>query len=399
MFARSQFLGSLLTPALLAGALAWALTSYAEAEVAQAAKRTVPQGFFGATSGKPMTRFDFDLAREFGVMASNGVESTRTGFFWSDLQPYATMADVPAAEAAKFRAVAGVPTDFSFTDRFVTAAAQHAIEVLPVVVTTPAWARRDPLRGNSAPTGTANYARFVGALVDRYGPNGSLWREQPGLRRVPVRDWQIWNEPDHDYYWHEQPFQRDYVRLLRAARTTIKRKDPGAKIVLAGLAGRSWDVLGRIYAAGGRGKFDAVAIHPYTLRVSNVMRIMEFVQAALKRNRDAARPVWITELSWPAAKGKVTNSYGFEATEAGAAANLRAVYPKLVARRGELGIARVYWENWISDDRDPNLSWDWAGLRQYRAAGSRDKPALAALRAIARHYEGCAKSTVATRCR
>ena len=91
--------------------------------------------------------------------------------------------------------------------------------------------------------------------------------------------------------------------------------------MLAGLAGRSWDVLTRIYAAGGRGQFDAVAIHPYTLQVSNVMKIMEFVHGALKRNRDAARPVWVTELSWPAAKGKVTNPYGFEATEAGAAAS------------------------------------------------------------------------------
>jgi hypothetical protein len=396
---RSRTLRAVLTPALLAGAFACAVTSCAGTEGAQAAKRTVPQGFFGATSGKPMTRAGFDLDREFAVMASNGVESTRTGFFWSDLQPYARATDVPAAAAARFRTVDGVPTDFGFTDRYVAAAARHGIQVLPVVVTAPAWARRDPARGDSAPAGTAGYARLVGTLVDRYGPNGSLWREQPGLRRVPVRDWQIWNEVDHDYYWREQPFQRDYVKLLQAARKAIKRRDPGAKIVLAGFAGRSWDVLSRIYAAGGRGQFDAVAVHPYTLKVSNVMKIMDFVHAALRRNRDAARPVWITELSWPAAKGKVTNPYGFETTEAGAAANLRALYPQLVARRRELGIARVYWENWISDDRDRNLAWDWAGLRQYRASGSRDKPALTAFRAIARRYEGCAKTTVATRCR
>ncbi len=60
----------------------------AAAPSADAAKRKVPRGFFG-------TIFDGDVRsgsptlvdQEFGLMATSGVESVRTNFFWGEVQP------------------------------------------------------------------------------------------------------------------------------------------------------------------------------------------------------------------------------------------------------------------------------------------------------------------------
>ena len=60
----------------------------AAAPSADAAKRKVPRGFFG-------TIFDGDVRsaaatlvdQEFGLMATSGVESVRTNFFWAEVQP------------------------------------------------------------------------------------------------------------------------------------------------------------------------------------------------------------------------------------------------------------------------------------------------------------------------
>ena len=94
------------------------------------------------------------------------------------------------------------------------------------------------------------------------------------MPKRPLRDWQLWNEPDHLHYWSDQPYAHDYVTLVRAARRAIKDADPGARVVAAGFADRSWNSIAAVYRAGGAGLFDVVAIHPYTYEVRNVLRIV-----------------------------------------------------------------------------------------------------------------------------
>lgn len=384
--------------AAAAAALAAAAVAGCGSGAAPAPPRAVPPGFMGVNSGLALGQPGVDLEAEFAGMAAAGVEAVRTGVFWADAQPYRTAAQVPAAQRARFPVRGGVPTDLAATDRFVAAAARHGLPVLPVVVTAPAWARRDPAQAASAPRGTSAYTRFLATLQARYGPKGSFWAGQPGLAPRPIRAWQIWNEPNHDYYWREQPFQRDYVRLLAASRRTLRAADPGARVVLAGLDARSWDLLASLYRAGAKGTFDVAALHPYTLEVGNVVRTLAFVRAVLRRD-DPGRPIWITELGWPAAKGKVTSPFGFETTAAQAAANLRNAYTRLAAQRRALGLERVYWESWLTAYRSRQLSWDWAGLRRTAPGGSAPTPGLAAYREVARRLEGCAKGADATRCR
>jgi hypothetical protein len=297
---------------------------------------------------------------------------------------------VPATEAARFRDAGGVPTDFNAIDAIVSAAAQRRLAVVPVVQATPRWAARRRNDPASPPADNATFGRFLGALVARYGPQGAFWAEHPDLPRVPIRAWQVWNEPNITRYWSQQPFASSYVRLLKTAEHALHAADHGATVVLAGLPNVSWTALRAIYDAGGRGHFDAVALHPYTRRPADVLRLVHLARRELRRHHDSRVPVWLTELSWPAARGKLPRPSSFETTDRGQAQRLGAVMTLIAAARKRERIARVFWYTWLSDEHGPN-AFAWSGLRRLRAAGPVSSPALAVFRRWAIRLEGCRK--------
>ncbi len=337
---------------------------------APAQARSVPRGWLGVQADGPLTEPGNPFESEWSLMAASGVESVRAAFDWRAAQP-----------------AAGGPIDFGAMDAVVVAAAQRRLPVLPVVHRTPGWAALHPADGAaSAPRGTAAYTSFLVALVGRYGPQGSLWNEQPGLPRVPIRDWQIWNEPNLTRYWTSQPFARPYVKLLRASRRALRAADPGSRTILAGLPNESWIALRKVYKAGGRGAFDVVALHPYTGRPRNVIRLIEFARRQMRRYRDGGRPVWLTELSWPAAQGRTKGAPGFVTTERGQAARLKLALQLLAKARKRLKIQRVVWYTWLSREGSQN-SFDWSGLRRQRGGRLLSAHSLAVFRQAARRLE------------
>ncbi len=324
-----------------------------------------PQPLLGVTSGALLDQ-GAPLAAEVRAMQASGVTTLRAPFYWHRAQP---------TEA---------PPSFEATDPLVAAAARARIELLPIVVGSPAWAAEHPKLPNSPPAGTDAYASFLRALVGRYGPDGSFWTEHPDLPEQPIRAWQIWNEPDHLHYWSDQPYARDYVRLARAARVAIKDEDPGALVVMAGFADRSWESIATVYRAGGKGVFDVVAIHPYTYEVRNVLRIVELARKALRDDGDAERPLWLTEVTWSSGKRPGREPAPFETTPADQAARLAQALPLLIRERRKLGIERIFWENWISTDSNHANPFDFSGLRVLGPDGSvTEKPAFAQFKRVA----------------
>lgn len=351
-----------------------------------AAAPRVPPGFLGMMADGPLFDPRVDLDAELGAMAGARVGAVRVAIYWDTAQPYASAADVPPDQAARFTDVGGVPTDFAAPDRFVAAAARRGFALLPVVLRTPVWARRRPALSNSAPTAAARaaYGRFLAALVRRYGPRGSFWAANPTLPRRPIRRWQVWNEPAGVRDWAEQPGVPAYVALLREAHGAIKSADPRAQVVLAGLVGRSWEQLERIYRRGGRRWFDATAVHPFSARPANVLKLARLARGVMRRHGDARAPLLITELSWPSSKGRIPRRYGFEQTERGQAARLRSALLELAAARRALHIPAVFWSTWISYDRDPAYPFDYAGLRRLEDDRVVRKPAFFAWQRVAR---------------
>lgn len=353
---------------------------------AGAAKRTVPTGFFGAVWGGDAEGASPAVQQgEWDRMAASGVESATIAFRWSVLQPQP-----------------GTP-NFDQTDRFVTLAATHNVRLVPIVVGTPVWARRDPTKDGSPPRNVNDYAKFVRALVKRYGPSGSFWAAHPELPRRPVRDWVIWNEPHLIDYWTAPNWERGYAALLRAANRAIKKADPGATVALAGMTGASWDALEHLYSrSNARKYFDVVTIHPYTRYPSGLPRIARRVHDVMAKHRDSSKKLWITEFGWSASKGKVpppsSTISGIQVSDAGLAARVKEGYRKLAGARRKIGLTRAYWYTWsTSYGRSPGNDFisifAFTGLEQLSGETSTPRPALDAYRSAARRYEGCAKTT------
>jgi hypothetical protein len=332
----------------------------------------VPFGFFGMSVDGAMFRHDVDQAGEFGTMTRAGVESVITEVNWNFLQPHENQ-----------------PPDWSRTDRVVLNAARRGMQVTMNVLYAPAWAAVDPGKGASPPE-PGKYAAFLRALIQRYGPQGQFWAVHPEVTALPVRDWQVWNEPPSNGFWSMQPFQKRYVKLLQAARFGIKVTDPGARVVLAGLTWRSWEDIAKIYKAGGQGLFDAVSLHPYTTRPVDVLAIVKAVRDVMAKNGDGLVPVLITELSWPTGRGKSKDDYGYEVTPKQQAERIDDVLPMLARSRVRLGIERVYWFSWLSTDKG-KFTFDYSGLRRISGTKVRDKPGLAAYRSGVLALEGCKK--------
>ncbi len=383
-------------------ALALAGAGVSPAGAATRAAPPVPLGFVGMNLD-PETVASDALSRELGLMPTVGVESVRYAFYWSQAQPYATAADIPAAERDRFVDAGGVPTDFSASDRLVEGATRRGLRFLPSVVGAPRWDREYPNRSFSPPARPEPFGAFLRALIGRYGPRGSFWAEHPGLPRVPIRAWQVWNEESGPFFWADDDrgrfpaerhrWVRPYLKLLRAAHDAVKAADPGARVVLGGLFSASWISMRQLYSADPRAGrlFDVASIHPYTALPANVRLTVELNRAVMDRRGDRRKPIVLTEFGWPSAAGRARPTLGFETTEAGQARLLRTGLNMIARDRTRLRIAGVYWYDWAGTDGGTSV-FSYAGVR-HRSGDGRlsSKPAFTALRSTARALERCAR--------
>jgi Beta-galactosidase len=331
----------------------------------------VPRDFFGVMANGPLDAPAFALDAESAAMRRDGVGTERMEVAWDLVEP----------QKGQY--------DFALTDRKVLAAARAGIDVLALIVRCPGWAARQQSSVFSPPRDPADYAAFAKVLVARYGPGGELWRAHPEVAPRPVRAWQIWNEPNIAVYWTQQPFMRGYARLLSSAYQAIKQADPKATVVMAGLANFSWRDLRRLFEKGGRKlRFDVAAVHPFSGRPSNSVKIVALNRAVLNGHGARGKPIWLTELTWSSAKGKKEKlTQNWETTEAGQARKLLQAYRLFVRARHALRLQRIYWYTWVTTDRDSPNSFDYSGLRTQRADGSVvDKPAARAFREVVKRY-------------
>ena len=125
----------------------------------------VPRDFFGVMANGPLDAPDFALDAESSAMRSAGVQSERMEIAWDLVEP----------QKGQY--------DFALTDRKVLAAARARIDVLALIVRSPAWAARHPGQPFSSPRDPGDYAAFAQALVARYGPRRLAVGRAPRGRR------------------------------------------------------------------------------------------------------------------------------------------------------------------------------------------------------------------------
>ncbi|MEA2375555.1 MAG: polysaccharide biosynthesis protein PslG [Thermoleophilaceae bacterium] len=344
-----------------------------------AAHRTVPSGFYGVDYDREIAWAKPKLqSATWGSMAKSGVESARVIFDWRTAQP-----------------VEGQPPSFTDTDRSVALAAAHGVQPLPVVMLAPAWARVLPKEEGSAPSNVPAYTQYLRALVARYGPAGSFWAGRPDLPRRPIRNWQVWNEPDVPYQWSPRDeWQKRYGELLRPSAAALRDADPGAKVVLAALTNDSWVALDQLYEMGDiRGSFDAVALNAYTRVPSHLIEILRRGREVMNQNGASKLPIFVTEFGASASKDRITapGNEHLQTTDKGLAHLVTRMYQLLIRHRIELGVRRAYWYTWASSYDTSRAIFDFAGLMRYRGGKVTARPAAAAYKKSALAAEGCKK--------
>jgi polysaccharide biosynthesis protein PslG len=311
-----------------------------------------PRSFYGV-----MTANDPDSS-EIARMGAGRVGTLRINFVWGAVQPNA-----------------GGAYDWSHYDAIIGPAAEQGIRVLPTVYSSPAWAASRP---NYPPDRqhTNDFRAFVQAAAARYGANGTFWAEHPLTPRMPITDWQLWNEVNSPSFWYRKPSAKQYVGLLRVFSSGIRAGDPSARVVLAGLFrtpqikhGIDLDrFLPQIYRRKAKGLFDAVAVHPYSTTPGDAVEAVRDTRKIMNHFKDRRTPIWITEIGW-ATGGNPTP---LTVSPQRQATYLRKAYGMLAANRGRLGVAGVVWYSWrdvpggiwffhtglFTSDLDPKPSWN-----------------------------------------
>ena len=329
----------------------------------------VPADFIGLVSEDTFGAGAAYRDRTFGRERSAGVRLIRQPFRWRDV------------ERAPGR------YDFGRIDAFMASAARSRLRVLPILIDPPDFRSSAPTRGarrgTYPPRHDGDLGRYGAVLARRYGPNGSFWRSRTDLRANPIRSWQVWNEPNLPAYWASGPDPAAYARLLLATARELRRADPHAEVVGAGLSqsrlGTPFDAYVRgVYRAGGGKGMDVFALHPYAGNAAGTLQAVEAARRLLDR-LGASQPIWITEFDW-ASSGPPSP---FTLGESGQARELRAAIAGFAMRRKELGIRGAVYYDWRDSGTYPG-GRDFFGLHTglLRLDGSA-KPALAALRLAA----------------
>jgi polysaccharide biosynthesis protein PslG len=334
-------------------ALTPALAVLAILGVFAASASALPARFFGVVPQAVPT------AEQFKTLSKGGVKSMRIPIEWAAVQP-----------------TRGGPINWGVFDPLVERAAKDNIELLPFMTSPPGWAVPGATvpgsGGAKAPahlpaTGAAAtaWSSFLTATVERYGPEGKYWSENPQVPAHPMRTWQIWNEPNFKYF-DAKPNPTEYGKLVKISSAAIKSVDPGAQVILAGLFSKpagarhlnekgkvangtspNWFAsyfLEQMYKTnpGIKSSFQGVALHPYVARYRQLPAEVEEVRSVMTKAGDATKGLWVTELGWSSEPPQGPSNV-FAVGAAGQARELKGAFTLLKQDQVKFRIQRVYW--------------------------------------------------------
>jgi hypothetical protein len=323
-----------------------------------------PATFFGVVGDTPPT----DLPR----MKAGGADTIRLLLYWAAAE------NTPGTY------------DWSTYDNIIGEVASARLIPHVQFGSSPAWISSNPNRPPIySDIQKVAWTNFLTAFTQRYGRGGAFWREHSGLPYEPVVSFEIWNEANLNREWGGPPNPDDYYTLLELSARAINQVDPGAAIIIGGLfpfpssqyGMAAKPFLKGLYAhPGARDLVDALALHPYTPRVADLVPTALIFRKLLIKLGSPRTPLWITELGWSTSgQGWATN--GLHATEPQQAAKLTRSFTALIRARKTLRLQRIFWHNW-RDSPDPNTdSLFQMGL--LRGDGSA-KPSFRAYRRLAR---------------
>ncbi len=203
--------------------------------------------------------------------------------------------------------------DFSRLDAQVARATAAGAEVTLVLGMTPDFYATTPAGKTSMPTSLDAWARYVRAVVTRYGATAT------GPRRIAA--YQVWNEANVTGYWTGTPQQM--ARLSQVVYGTVKSVDRGALVVSPAYASRIGEQIRGVTRfafawVDGRPAWkyaDVISLNLYPLdtygsKVGTPEKSMELLAKARKiltfGGLPPKKPIWNTEINY----GMPTGSAG-----------------------------------------------------------------------------------------
>jgi len=167
-------------------------------------------------------------------------------------------------------------------DRILRAYGAHDIEVYPLLMSTPRWAMAHGPKSGKHFAKLDAWRAYLTRLAARY--------------RGRFRYWEIWNEPDIDFFHGTTD---EYRQMLRAAYGAVKAGDPDAKVMTGGfvslMAHKRKPGMIETVIRQDQGHFDLLAYHTHghfpSFRDEMDRRLLPYCRSVLK----ADRPLFFTE--------------------------------------------------------------------------------------------------------
>ncbi len=254
-------------------------------------------------------------------------------------------------------------------DAVVSDAQSRGLHLLLTLSCTPSWAGGGSDE-KGFPTDPSQFERIAAYIAGRYSGR--------------VAAYEIWNEPDCMNGGCPNGDAGAYVGILKAGYRGIKRADADASVISGGISGINIAWLQRFYAAGAKGYFDALGVHPYLTaanappdsravpgytdpyRITNAPAAHELMLA----NGDGNKTIWFTEFGWTT--GRTPGPYD------GVTASTQAQYLRdsiTLVENNYPYVSHAFW--YMMRDRDESSNYE-NGFGLLTVSGE-EKPAYAAL--------------------
>jgi polysaccharide biosynthesis protein PslG len=211
-------------------------------------------------------------------------------------------------------------------DRAVQLSHDSGVKVILNLVEAPQWASgsSDKYVPPRNPQDVADFMRFI---TNRY--------------KGTVEAYEIWNEENGDRFWPPGGNATAYTAVLRAVYPAIKAVDPSATVVFGGLANADYRFVEAAYAAGAKGYFDVMGVHPYSCwspdsywwvdtdenwlaakgpAPNSSARISMYTYPGYREVRKSMlahgddKPIWFTEMGWSSSPGSCVVDEATQAT-------------------------------------------------------------------------------------
>ncbi len=179
--------------------------------------------------------------------------------------------------------------DWTFWDDYVKRAVdEYGLTLVPYICYTPRWNSTGDSTNywNHTPVDYDEFGVFVEALVTRY--------------RDRIKTWELWNEPDIKEFWSGNA--ADLARLTKIGARAVRKADPTAKVVLAGLAGHTEFTLSLFRDYGISPFVDVVNCHSYfeTWSPNSLESVVPYVNrmAEIIRQYGNNQSLWMAEVGY-----------------------------------------------------------------------------------------------------